>query len=72
MVAAGNGGAGGNKGGGDGGGKVYYDIVFYKHQTNCIMHLSHLLHLPHLSLFLWGGKTCCALIATPNVDNANK
>jgi hypothetical protein len=23
-------------------------------------------------LFLWGGKTCRALIATPNVDNANK
>jgi hypothetical protein len=23
-------------------------------------------------IFLWGGKTCCALIATPNVDNANR
>jgi hypothetical protein len=23
-------------------------------------------------LFLWGGKICCALIATPNVDNANR
>jgi hypothetical protein len=23
-------------------------------------------------VFLWGGKTCCALIATPNVDNANR
>jgi hypothetical protein len=22
--------------------------------------------------FLWGGKTHCALIATPNVDNANR
>jgi hypothetical protein len=25
-----------------------------------------------LSVFLWGGKTRCALIATPNVDNANR
>jgi hypothetical protein len=24
------------------------------------------------AVFLWGGKTCCTLIATPNVDNANK
>jgi hypothetical protein len=23
-------------------------------------------------VFLWGGKTRCALIATPNVDNANR
>ena len=23
-------------------------------------------------VFLWGGKTCCALIATLNVDNANR
>ncbi len=23
-------------------------------------------------MFLWGGKTCCALIATPNADNANR
>jgi hypothetical protein len=22
-------------------------------------------------VFFWGGNTCCALIATPNVDNAN-
>jgi hypothetical protein len=22
--------------------------------------------------FLWGEKTCCPLIATPNVDNANR
>jgi hypothetical protein len=28
------------------------------------------LRLPAISL--WGGKTCCALIATPNVDNANR
>jgi hypothetical protein len=26
----------------------------------------------HTLIFLWGGKTCCALIATPNVDNANR
>jgi hypothetical protein len=25
-----------------------------------------------LQLFLWGGGTRCALIATPNVDNANR
>jgi hypothetical protein len=24
------------------------------------------------AVFLWGGKTHCALIATPNVDNANR
>jgi hypothetical protein len=23
-------------------------------------------------IFLWGGKSCCALIATPNVDYANR
>ena len=23
-------------------------------------------------VFVWGGKTHCALIATPNVDNANR
>jgi hypothetical protein len=23
-------------------------------------------------IFLWGGKILCALIATPNVDNANR
>jgi hypothetical protein len=23
-------------------------------------------------IFLWGGKTCCALIATHKVDNANR
>jgi hypothetical protein len=28
--------------------------------------------LSALALFLWGGKTHCALIATPNVDNANR
>jgi hypothetical protein len=28
------------------------------------------LRLP--AIFLWGGKTCCTLIATPNVDNANR
>jgi hypothetical protein len=26
----------------------------------------------HVSIFLWGGKTRCALIATPDVDNANR
>jgi hypothetical protein len=27
----------------------------------------------HLQMiFLWGRKTCCALIATPNVDHANR
>jgi hypothetical protein len=25
-----------------------------------------------IDLFLWGGKTRCALIATPNVDDANR
>ncbi len=25
-----------------------------------------------MGIFLRGGKTCCALIATPNVDNANR
>jgi hypothetical protein len=25
-----------------------------------------------LAVFLRGGKNCCALIATPNVDNANR
>jgi hypothetical protein len=24
------------------------------------------------AFFFWGGKTHCALIATPNVDNANR
>jgi hypothetical protein len=30
------------------------------------------LHLQLPAIFLWGGKASCALIATPNVDNANR
>jgi hypothetical protein len=30
------------------------------------------LHLRLPAIFLWGEKTRCALIATPNVDNANR
>jgi hypothetical protein len=30
------------------------------------------LHLRLPVIFLWGGKTHCILIATPNVDNANR
>jgi hypothetical protein len=28
--------------------------------------------LSSMAVFLWGGKTHCALIATPNVKNANR
>jgi hypothetical protein len=51
--------------------------------TQSITQMPHLLHGEEsfyplksksglATIFLWGGKTCCALIATPNVDNANR
>jgi hypothetical protein len=30
------------------------------------------LNIGQAAFFLWGGKTHCTLIATPNVDNANR
>jgi hypothetical protein len=35
-------------------------------------HKAHNYSPPKVMVFLWGGKTCCALIATPNEDNANR
>jgi hypothetical protein len=48
----------------------YWELTIGQILTSIVHHGSSHLRLP--AIFLWGGKTHCALIATPNVDNANR
>jgi hypothetical protein len=47
--------------------KPYWELT---HQANPNIQHRDSAHLRLPAIFFWGGKTCCALIATPNVDNA--
>ncbi len=48
-----------------------YQELMHQATLTYIVHRGSL-HLWLPAILLWGGKSCCALIATPNVDNAKR